>query len=179
VYQPRELVASPIVFILDHAGQRAGGRHGRERRADLAWRQRRDRNDLELRRCIAKQTVRACRVPGGQHEAVAAGRQRSEQIAKHRPQSGKAFERSQLEEFVEQERSRQVAGRPDGIEKRQRSIERAACARVAAIALPERAGREWRVVAQRFEKSFWRRRDALDVHVLSRRAADQIAQTQQ
>ena len=79
--------------------------------------------DLEARGGVAQQPMRARDIPGGQHEAVGASRQRLEQIAQHVAQAGEALERPQLEHFVEQERARLAAGRAGGVEEREQRVE--------------------------------------------------------
>jgi hypothetical protein len=99
---------------------------GRQRRANFRSAQRRDREDLEPRRRIAQQPVRARGVAGGEHEAVRARAERRDQIAKDRAQAREALERTQLEELVEQERDR-AAGRAARLaEQRQGRVERLA-----------------------------------------------------
>ena len=72
-------------------------------------RQRRHVDDFEARRAIAQQPQRARDVAAGQDEAVAARRQAVDEVVQHAAQAGKAFERAQLEELVEQERRRLAA----------------------------------------------------------------------
>ena len=130
--QPGEIVALPIHFVFRvrrDAHVIVVMRPGK-RRADFRGAERRDVDDLELRRRIAQQPVRARGVSAGQHEPVAARRERADQIAQHGAQPGEALERAQLEELVEQERRRRRAGRARRVEERERGVERVARARL-------------------------------------------------
>ncbi len=138
--------------------------------------QRRQVHHLEARGGVAQQPMRARDVAGGQHEAVRALRQRVEQIAEDVAQAGEAFERPQLEHFVEQERARLAARRARRVEEREQGVERLArrCRRRLG-AVP----REWRRRCHRLEKPLGRRGATLDVDVLHGLPAQPLAQTLQ
>jgi hypothetical protein len=150
----------------------------RQRGPDFGGAERRDVDDLEACRRVAQQPVRARHVPAGEDEAIPARRQRADQVAQHRAQAGEALERAQLEELVEQERGRRRAGRARGVEEGERRVERLAGAGLRRL-LRVGLGRERRRVPQRLQKTFGRRRDRFDVHVLRLAAADEVAQPQQ
>ena len=96
-----------------------------KRGADLGGDERRDVDDLELRRRVAQDAQRARRVARCQHEPVAARGERADEIAQHGAQAGEALERAQLEELVEQERRRRIARRARRAEPGERRVERA------------------------------------------------------
>ena len=117
---------------------------GRQRRAHFRRAQGRDVNDLERRGHVAQQPVRPCGVARGQHESVAARRQRRNEIAQHRAKSGEALERPELEELVEQERRRRVTGRARRVEKGERGVERIPCGPFGRVRRTVWMGGEWR-----------------------------------
>ena len=97
--------------------------------------QRRHVNHFEARRAIAQQPQRARDVAAREHEPVAARGQAVDAVVEHAPQPGKALERAQLEELVEEERGRLARRRARTAEEGQRSVERGAR---AAAARPRR-----------------------------------------
>ncbi len=112
--------------------------------------------------------MRPRRVAAREDEAVAARRQRLDQVVQHGAQTGEALEGPQFEELVEQERGGRAAARPRGVEKRERGVERLARARLAGRRCC--LGRKRRVVADGREESLRRGGNPLDVDVLARRA---------
>ena len=135
--------------------------------------ERRQVHDLEARRGVAQQAMRARHVARGQHEAVRAGRQRLEQIAQHVTQTREALERPQLEHFVEQERARLAAGRARRIEEDEQHVERfARGCRLPLGGMP----RKRRRAGHRLEKALGCRGAPFDVDVLRRAAAEPLAQ---
>ena len=160
-------------------GRAAGCGRGGQRRADFRGRERRDLDDLELRRRVAQQAMGPRGVAGREHEPVAARPQRPDEIAQHAAQAREALERPQLEELVEQERRGRVSGDAGRVEECQRCVEGRARAGVLAVVGRSRTARERRRLTHRGEEPLRRRRDPLDVDVLRRRAAEEIAQPQE
>jgi hypothetical protein len=175
----REIAALPFHRVLRLAGRIAADvivavRAG-QRRADFARRQRRHLHDFELRRRVAQEPQRTRRVPRRQHEAVAARRERAEQIAQHAAQAGEALERAQLEIHPAERRGSRRTRAPS------RTSGRHGCAgaRLGSGGRAVRMSGERRRLAQRLQEPLGRRRDPLDVHVLRLGAPDQIAQPEQ
>ena len=117
-------------------------------------------------------------VPRRQHEAVAARGERADRVAEDRAQAREALEGAQLEELVEQEGRRSVAGRACGVQECERGVERLAGARrrprdVCMVRWKRRG------LANRLVEPLGCRRYRLDVDVLRRRATEEIPQAQQ
>src|SRR5262245_35493909 len=80
-------------------------------------------NDFEPRRTIAEEAQCARRIAAAQDETVGAAGEPIDEVVEDAAQPGKAFEGSQLEEFVEQKRRRTAAGSLRPAEKCQRRVE--------------------------------------------------------
>ena len=175
--QTSQLVACAVVLGLGETGGRAvefGA--GRQRRPDLGGPERRDVDDLKLVRRVAEHAQRAGRVARGQHETVAVGGKRRDEVAQDGAQAGEALEGPQLQELVEEERRRRIARGTRGAEPGERGVERRPGSRIRAHrGLPGLKG-ERRRHPDRLEQPLRRRGDALDVDVLAGVASEQIAQ---
>ena len=134
-------------------------------------RQRRHLDDFEARRVVAQQPQRTRDVAARQHEPVAAGGDALDEVVQDAPQSGKALERAQLQELVEQEHRRLAGAGPAVREEVERHVERGARARRGRV-----GDREGRPVDRRTVEALRRRRRALDVDALRRHPAGPLAQ---
>src|SRR6185436_8495791 len=99
--------------------------------------------------------------------------ERLEQIAEDVAEAGEAFERAQLEHFVEQERARLAAGRARRVEEGEQHVERLPRARRLPVAPGHREGGR---AGDRLEEPLRRGRAALHIYVLRGRAAEALAQ---
>src|SRR5439155_7166751 len=114
----------------------------------ILGRERRHRNHFEARGSIAQQPYRPRRVPARENDAVAARGEAIDQIVEHAAQAGKALERPQLEEFVEDERRRFAGPGLRAAEEGERRVEGGPRAGRNLV-----AHREWRRVHDRAEES--------------------------
>ena len=151
----------------------------RQRRADFGGAERRDVDDLELRRRVAQQPVRARDVAAGQHEPVAARRERADQVAQHAC-AARGSSRTCAARGTRRAGTSPASSRARAPCRGTRAPRRTRRARPAALAgCPYGVRRERRRLAQRLQEPLGRRRDPLDVHVLRLVAPDQVAQPQQ
>ena len=128
-------------------------------------------DDFEARRSIAEQPQGAHDVPAREHEPVTAQRDTVDEFVEDPAQAGKAFERAQLEELVEQEGDRIAAAGARPGEVLHRLVKRGARAALSRI-----ASRDRRTRGNRMKEPFRRRRDSFDVNRLRRAPARAIAE---
>jgi len=117
--------------------------------------------------------MRTRQVSRRQHKPIGACREALKQVAEDMPQTGEAFERPQLEHFVEQERTWSAARGARSVEETQERVERAARIGGGPVhGMPW----EWRRRDDCVEKTLRRSSAPLHVDILRRSTSDAVAQ---